>query len=219
MVSRYHLLSIFLLLALAGALKAQDAVGDLLGRINTLRASLGLPAYALNAALSAAAQSQAQWMIDTGEVSHTRPDGSSPRSRAAAAGYGSNWVSENIYMGGLASVDAAWNFWVNSPIHYAGLTNPNYADIGIGTAGGAGGHSFVLVFGNPGGLVPRPPQIRGTTPGYLPKRRLLRRCDEHGNRVIIQQDDTLGDIALLRLHLGGHRGHLTERLTQDDIHT
>jgi len=127
------------------------AQGDLLGRINGLRGSLGLSPYSSNGALAAAAQDHAAWMATTGNVSHVRPDGSSPRGRAAAAGYGSQWVSENIYMGPIANVDDAWNFWVNSAIHYAGLTSPNYTEVGVGVASGDAGNAFVLVFGSPTG--------------------------------------------------------------------
>jgi hypothetical protein len=127
---------------------AQDVTSDLLGRINNLRASLGLSPYSLNGALSVAANAHARWMTDNNAVSHTQYDGSTPRDRAQAAGYSSQWVSENIYMGGIATVDNAWNFWINSAVHYAGLTNIHYNDIGIGTATGVGGQAFVLVFGN-----------------------------------------------------------------------
>ena len=127
---------ISLLIVLAGghssSVQAQDVVGDLLGRINQLRAEQGLSSYRLNNALNAAAQNQASWMASSGQVSHTQSDGSSVRDRARAAGYGSSWVSENIYMGTLATTDSAWQFWLNSPIHYRGLTSPNYQDIGIG---------------------------------------------------------------------------------------
>jgi len=150
-------LSVFALLLVALPVESQ---GDLLGRINDLRASVGLAGYSINGALAAAAQDQAQWMATTGEVSHTRADGSGPRSRAAAAGYGSQWVSENIYMGPIANSGDAWNFWVNSPIHYAGLTSPNYSEVGIGVASGSAGNAFVLVFGSPTG-----PEIQIAAPG------------------------------------------------------
>ncbi|MDQ7026806.1 MAG: CAP domain-containing protein [Anaerolineae bacterium] len=145
------LLIITIILAFSLPLQAQDIVGDLLGRINNLRSQNGLAPYTLHPALTAAAQNQAQWMVNTGQVSHVQEDGSRPSDRAAAAGYTSQWVSENIYMGGLASVESAWNFWLNSPIHYAGLTSPNYQNIGIASARGDGGQSFVLVFGVPSG--------------------------------------------------------------------
>jgi uncharacterized protein YkwD len=137
-------------LCLGTAVSAQDVAGDLLGRINALRASLGLSGYRLNGALSAAAQSHAQWMAETGQVSHTQPNGSTPTTRAAAAGYPGAWVSENIYAGSNAGPDAAWGFWINSPIHYRGLTNASYDEIGIGSASTSWGRAYVLVFGASG---------------------------------------------------------------------
>src|SRR5215204_877381 len=114
------LLLLILVLVFSLPIQAQDPVEDLLGRINDLRTGLGLAPYTLHPALTAAAQSHGQWMVTTGQVTHIQDDGSNPASRAAAAGYHSQWVSENIYMGGLAAVDSAWNFWTNSSVHYAG---------------------------------------------------------------------------------------------------
>ena len=181
--------------------QAQSVAQDLLGRINNLRAELGLAPYSLNSALTAAAQSHAQWMTDTQQVTHVQDNGSSPQSRAQANGYQSRWVSENIYMGGLASVNSAWNFWINSPIHYRGLTSANFQDIGIASAQGAGGEAFVLVFGVPPGSsavvsnsgngnsasnAPAAPPI--AIVGY----------DEVGNiQYELQAGDTLGDVLLL----------------------
>jgi hypothetical protein len=203
MKRRYRLWTIYILVVLLSgrALYAQDVVSDLLGRINNLRASLGLAPYTLNAALSAAAQSQAQWMVDTGSVTHAHPDGSTPRTRAQAAGYPTNWVSENIYMGSIATVNDAWTFWIHSPIHYAGLTNPNYHDVGIGTARNKqSGASFVLVFGNPSSSLYVAPAIANSNnqraeppkqPSYVVG------VDAHGNIMHeVQDGDTLGQIAL-----------------------
>lgn len=191
-------------------LVAQDETGDLLARVNNLRASVGVPPYALNGALSAAAQNQAQWMAETGTIAHTRPDGSGPRTRALAAGYPSSDVSENIYGGTNASVSSAWNFWVNSGVHYAGLVNSRYSDIGIGIARSAWGAAYVLVFGNPGGGVAvasapvaaagggnagggNSASARSARPSVV-----ILGTDERGNiRHQVQLGDTLGDIALI----------------------
>ncbi|NWF69517.1 MAG: LysM peptidoglycan-binding domain-containing protein [Chloroflexi bacterium] len=198
------LLSIVLLAApllRATPLRAQDVVGDLLGRINNLRAGRGLYPYSYNGALAAAAQSQAQWMAETGSVSHVRPDGSSPRTRAAAAGYGTTAVSENIYAGTLATVDDAWNFWINSSIHFAGLTSGYYSEIGIGYATTSWGSAFVLVFGNPGGPAPALPASSGSSDsseavGAPPS--FVVGVDASGNIMHeIQPGDTPGGIALL----------------------
>lgn len=196
-----------LCLWLFGAIKAsysQDA--GLLDRINGLRNSLGLQSYSVHSALTTAAQNHARWMVDTAQVSHTQSDGSTPRDRARAAGYPSSWVSENIYMGGIASSNDAWSFWVNSPVHYAGLTNPNYDNIGIGTATGQGGQAFVLVFGNSTGAVAvsagnanltnNNPSAGNSSPRSQPS--YVVGLDAVGNIMHeVQAGDTLGDIALI----------------------
>lgn len=205
----FHLLIIVALLLFVPAAAAQGEVGDLLGRINNLRASLGRGGYTLNGALSAAAQSQAQWIVDNGSVSHTRPDGSGPRTRALNAGYPSTQVSENIYGGTNASVNDAWTFWVNSGIHYASLVNPAYTEVGVGIARGGWGAAFVLVFGNPGGAPPPAPASagsasnsgggggRGNQAASGPPSYVLG-LDDNGNIMHqVQPGDTLGDIALI----------------------
>jgi Cysteine-rich secretory protein family/LysM domain len=181
---------------------AQDVVSDLLGRINTLRANLGLSPYTLRPSLSAAAQNQAQWMANTGQVSHVQPDGSRPVDRAQANAYPSSWVGENIYIGGLATVDDAWNFWLNSAIHYAGLTSSNYNDVGIAMARGENGQAFVLVFGNSGSnsrgssTVSSNNDNTSSAPAAPPL--AIIGNDEFGNiQYELQEGDTLGDILLL----------------------
>jgi hypothetical protein len=203
MKSRAWLLTLFLLVTLVFPAGAQDEISDLLGRVNNLRASLGLAAYGFNGALAAAAQDQAQWMVNSGSISHTRPDGSTPRSRAAAAGYPSTWVSENIYGGSNATANDAWGFWMNSSIHYAGITSANSSEIGIGAAHGSWGAAYVLVFGNPGGQVAQPRSSNGgnTANGAaaVPQQPVyVIGTDEHGNIMHeIQPADTMGDIALI----------------------
>jgi uncharacterized protein YkwD len=200
---------------------AQDA-GDLLGRINSLRGTQGLPGYNINGALSGAAQSQAQWMVDNGcAIAHTRPDGSTPRTRASAYGYPSTDVSENIYCGTIASSNDAWVFWINSAIHYRGLINARYQEIGIASARGSGGISYVLVFGNPSGQAYVPPAAAGGGGGapQAPPSYVLG-LDEHGNIMHeIQPDETLGDIALIYGYTWGDIPNMLtiNGLTQDDI--
>jgi len=182
---------------------AQDYVTYLFSNINELRGQLGVAPYTLNSSLSAAAINQAQWMVETAQISHTQTDGSTPRSRAQAAGYQSSWVSENIYMGSSATAQSAWVWWLNSPIHYAGITSTNYGEVGIGSATGTHGQAFVLVFGNPGGTTTvntnssnnggssveagspvQPPFVLGT--------------DDFGNIMHeVQPGHTLGEIALI----------------------
>jgi hypothetical protein len=181
---------------------AQDVAADLLGRINALRTRNGLSAYTLNAALTAAAQEQATWMVNNDmAIAHIHPNGSSPRSRAAAAGYSSGWVGENIYGGGMARVDDAWNFWINSSVHYAGLVNTNYTEIGIASASGASGRAYVLVFGNPGTAAPAnnnaPANSANSAPAVQAPPSFVVGTDEFGNiQHEIQPGDTPGAIVL-----------------------
>ncbi len=146
---------------------AQDEVAWLLEQINGLRTSRGQPPYALNGLLSTAAQAHSQWMADTGMVSHEETNGSTPKSRAAALGYGGSLVSENIYGGSIAKATDAWNFWVGSPIHYRGLTHDLFNEVGIGIASGPYGNFYTLVFGNGGSggnLAPPPPTVQDSQP-------------------------------------------------------
>lgn len=195
------ILRILLLAALLGGsvatIHGQDSVGDLLGRVNSLRASLGLPGYTLNGALSAAAANQAQWMASTGQISHTQSDGSTPSSRAAAAGYGGAWVSENIYAGTNAGTNDAWAFWLNSPIHYRGMTNANYQEIGIAAVSSDWGRAYVLVFGRVGGapVVAGRPNSSGGAASAPPS--FVVGLDNYGNIMHeVQPEQTIGDVLL-----------------------
>jgi hypothetical protein len=218
------LISLFLMTT---RLMAQDPISDLLNRTNQLRAGFGLGAYTLNGALSSAAQNQATWMATTGAVSHVQPDGSRPRDRAAAAGYNSPWVNENIYVGGMATTDTAWTFWINSAIHYAALTSPNYSDVGIAWATGENNKAFVMVFGAPAEQVAMPalppansapppsnsdgggqtgnasvaasdPNSNAGVSRPRVRQRVIVGLDAVGNMMHeVQEGDTLGDIAML----------------------
>lgn len=119
----------------------------LFNQINGLRAQVGVHNYAWNAQLAAAAQQQSEYMAATGHISHQQSNGSMPSDRARANGYTGSWISENIYGGGMATASHAWNFWLNSSVHYAGMVNRNTNEIGIGVAAGTSGQFYTLVFG------------------------------------------------------------------------
>ncbi|MEM6283867.1 MAG: CAP domain-containing protein [Chloroflexota bacterium] len=225
---KQHLFVIFVAVLLVAAPRAHaQESAELLNRVNNLRTSLGLAPYSMNSALNAAAASHARWMAGTGQVSHTQPDGSTPRTRAAAAGYRSQFVAENIYGGGNASVNVAWNFWVNSGVHYRGLTNPNYQDVGIGIARGSGGGAYVMVFGNSSGSWNNQ-RISNTGSASAgegaeaaappPPPSFVVGVDALGNIMHeIQPGDTLGDIALLYGYSWGDIPYMMEINELDDI--
>ena len=186
-------------LGLALPAAGQDAASALLPRINSLRASKGLPGYALHASLTAAANNHARWMADTGEIAHYQHDGSGPRTRALNAGFPSDWISENIYRG--ASALTAWQWWLNSPVHYAGIVSPNYDKIGIGGASGAHGNAYVLVFGNStgrllGGSAQRESSAGASAAAGSPS--YVLGLDEFGNiKHEIQPGQTIGHVLLI----------------------
>lgn len=126
---------------------AQDDASWLLGQINGLRAGLGLAPYALNGQLSAAAAAHSDYMAGSCDISHTEANGSTPQSRALAYGYTGDRISENIYGGTNARATDAWTFWINSPVHYAGLTHDVVNEVGIGIGHGDC-HAFTLLFGH-----------------------------------------------------------------------
>ncbi len=146
------ILSLILPLLQHQPVQAQDDKTWLLSQINALRGQLGLHAYVWQGSLAAAAQEQSEYMAATGHISHTQSNGSTPGSRAVAHGYGGSFVSENIYGGTIATAANAWNWWLNSPVHYAGITHSRNNEIGIGVASGANGNYFTLVFGYNSGL-------------------------------------------------------------------
>ncbi|GAB4472878.1 MAG: hypothetical protein Kow00124_11290 [Anaerolineae bacterium] len=132
----------------------------LVDMVNALRAEYGLPPYQVNSALMVAAQLHTEWAASVGYHSHVGPDGSRPRDRAVAAGYGGGaevFVSENIYWGTMATPESAMAWWRNSPIHFQGMTSTRYQEIGVGAAYSESGGYFTLLFGVVAGAAPAEP--------------------------------------------------------------
>jgi uncharacterized protein YkwD len=139
---------------------AQDPadVDYLLVNINAARAAQGLPPYALNSLLTAAAQAhsedmaaQATLLLDAGEsiggaVTHTGSDGSSAADRVARTGYPAIQVGEDIYAS-RSGPQAAFEWWMGSSAHRNNILHPRFLEIGIGAAPGPEGLTlFTLVF-------------------------------------------------------------------------
>ena len=135
-------------LSSVGSVQAQSGVkGDVLGRVNGVRARYGLPAYVWNSQLAAAAQNHADWMARTEIYSHTQTNGSTPLSRATNAGF-VGFVSENIVGGTNLSAGQGVVWWENSPVHFNGLVSTRYTHAGVGFAvSGSGQNMYVLVMG------------------------------------------------------------------------
>jgi LysM repeat protein len=147
-----------LLVLLAGYLPpthAQSPADQIIVLVNGLRASLGLPAFTPNSALTAAAQSHAQWMAANQSYTHTGAGGSRPQDRATTAGY-QGYVSENIVGGTNLSPQQGVVWWENSAIHYQTMTSTRHIHIGAGYASGSGQNMYVIVVGVPSDYAPAP---------------------------------------------------------------
>ncbi len=110
---------------------------DLIAAVNQVRASNGLPALKSNSALMAAAQAHSDFQAANGAASHSGSGGSTPKSRAMAAGYGGGMdvsVTENIYTGNGASAQQAVQWWQNDGPHLATMLSQSATDIGAGMA-------------------------------------------------------------------------------------
>ena len=116
-------------------------------RVNTHRQEIGLPAYAVNDALTRAAQQVADHMAATEFTSHYDGNGANPSQRALQAGY-EDHVTEIIY-GGFGGSDAAWQWWSENDLHYGLIINEDYHEFGVGMAVGhdSGRAYWAIMFG------------------------------------------------------------------------
>lgn len=128
--------------------RAQDPAFEVLLLVNSLRAEYGLAPFAFNAALANAALNQAGYMAATGIYSHTGWNGSTPQTRATAAGY-QGWAAENIVGGtGLTPAEGVL-WWENSPVHLNQMISTRHIHAGTAYANGLGQNFYVLVIGVP----------------------------------------------------------------------
>lgn len=112
------------------------AVRDgMLAAVNQARREAGLEPLAFDDRLNAAAQEHAQDMLARAYYSHWSPDGSSPRTRALAAGYPSRAVAENIAAGEL-TVAGVMTGWLNSSGHRRNILEGSFRHFGVGLAVG-----------------------------------------------------------------------------------
>lgn len=132
---------------------AQSAA-QIVDQVNAFRASLGLPPFTYNAQLAVAAQQQAQYIAETNNYSHTGYGGSTPQSRANAAGYNGR-ATENIVGGSRMTPAQGLSWWQNSSVHYATITSAHYTEIGGGFASGSSEQNiYAIVVGRPNDAPP-----------------------------------------------------------------
>jgi uncharacterized protein YkwD len=126
---------------------------------NQTRAANGLPGLCVHPALTNAARSHSQEMLDKGYFAHNSYNGETVKARLERFGYTFSGYSfwkygENIYWGSgtSASPDSAHKWWMNSPGHKANILNRDFREVGIGVRTGtykgyAGAKMYTVDFG------------------------------------------------------------------------
>ena len=106
---------------------------DLVAQVNQFRASRGLSTLVVSDTLTAAAKWMSTDMAVEDYFAHTSLDGRTPTQRMADAGYpaSTTWTGEDLAAGYTSARDVL-SGWIDSPTHYAVLTNPVYRAIGVG---------------------------------------------------------------------------------------
>ena len=138
----------------ADAATLDSAETELQRVVNEFRAAKGLATLAVSDTLTFSAKWMAQDMAVYSYFSHTSLDGRTPTERMADAGYpaASTWTGENLAAGQTTAREVLAG-WINSPGHYAVLTNPQYRAIGLGRAYSAGSTYKTYWAANFGGVV------------------------------------------------------------------
>lgn len=120
------------------ALRDLEAVrAEMLERVNAARRSAGLPPLRRSPDLDRAAQEHARDLLARRYYDHHSPEGSTPLSRASAAGYTADLIAENLHQR-TAPVEAVLDDWLRSPAHRRNLLDPGASDLGVGLAIGPG---------------------------------------------------------------------------------
>ncbi|MBE0670385.1 MAG: LysM peptidoglycan-binding domain-containing protein [Anaerolineales bacterium] len=127
------------------------AAGQLIDAVNSLRLSYGLPALTSHPILMQSAQSQADYMAATGQVTHSRPGGTTYTQQLLTLGFPlagdlslGGFRAENILSSGSPLV---WNgvppAWQDAD-HMNTMLSQNFTHIGAGVSQGAGGFFYAV---------------------------------------------------------------------------
>lgn len=124
---------------------------QLVNEVNNLRLSYGLPVLAVHSALMQSAQSQADYMAATGQVTHERPGGISFTQQLLSLGFPldgdlslGGFRSENILGTNSAlvwnGVPSAWQ----DDLHMNTMLSQNFTHIGAGISQNSSGYYYAL---------------------------------------------------------------------------
>jgi uncharacterized protein YkwD len=186
----------------AGA-PSNQAAYDLIHEVNALRAANGLAPYNIDPILMAVAQAHNDYQVSIGSTTHYSADGSRPRDRAIAAGYGGGatvFISENIAGGTGLSPAEAVGWWQGDDPHLNTMLGPNYTDVGAGAGESGGVNRYTLDAGYvAGGSYVAPtsaPAVSGSGSGPVAPGFMISTPAEDGSIVhIVQSGQTLWTIA------------------------
>ena len=125
-------------------------VAQVLSRVNTERANVGLNTLTVNPVLTKMAEDYCCEMIEGGFFAHDNPlNGEGPGERAIQAGYVFLAVGENL-AAGQQTAKEAMDAWMASLGHKENILGIQWQEMGIGVrTGGQYGIYWVQVFGRP----------------------------------------------------------------------
>lgn len=128
---------------------------DMLASLNQWRVDQGLSPFKRNETLDEMALAQARYISSLGNLPdnfHEDRSGSGFFERAADLGWPHYSNPQQIAVGEVAyvgpNIGAAVDYWNNSKIHNATITNAGYREIGIGIVPHVYGHVFMVVVGS-----------------------------------------------------------------------
>ena len=130
------------------AVAQSNPPAEILQLVNQVRAVYGLPPFKWNNTLAVAAQNQANYMAANNIYSHTGAGGSTPQTRANAAGYNGR-ATENIVGGTSLTPQQGVTWWRNSAVHFNTMISDYYTEAGVGYAVGHDQNFYALVAGRP----------------------------------------------------------------------
>lgn len=188
------LLCLLLVVGETTAVNAQSA-SAIFQEVNQFRSNNGLTPFQYSAALAAAAQNQANYMAAyTVFSSHVGAGGSTPQSRAAAAGYIGR-VTENIVGGTGMTAARGLTWWVSSPVHYNTLITSRYQEAGTGFATNGTDNFYVLVVGQPSDAPPQNVVDDSPEPLYITPITLAQPAEDGSIVHVVQEGQALWSLA------------------------
>ena len=137
--------------ALAAGSSAAGLANEIITVVNNLRQEQGLNALNTHPILMQLAQTHAEYMAATGQITHLSADGRRPFQRALAAGYPvagdldlGGFYSQNIQSGSLMSAQEIVNIWMGDAPHQNTMLSENRSDMGAGVATAGDSVYYVL---------------------------------------------------------------------------